>query len=117
MWGACGAHVGRMCARALVRVVGEMVRPLDDDLNRFYNRKKKGKKMKIVILQSDKKGNYIKKGECNNLKTLYTIAQEYANTIECRDYIINMDFNDGTEPRFISLTSYCNWQGIPLKMG
>lgn len=35
MWGACGAHVGRMCARALVRVVGEIVRPLDDDLTGF----------------------------------------------------------------------------------
>jgi hypothetical protein len=116
MWGACGAHVGRMCGRALVRLVWLIVRPLDDDLNRFYNRKKEGKNMmKIVILQPDEKGDYIKKGECSNLKSLYEMVQDFANNVYCRDFMINMDFNDGTEPRSFSLTSYCNWQGIPIK--
>ena len=71
--------------------------------------------MKIVILQPDENGDYIKKGECSNLKSLNEMVQDFAANVYCRDFIINMDFNDGTEPRSFSLTSYCNWQGIPIK--
>lgn len=72
--------------------------------------------MNIFILQRDEKGKFIKWAECDNLTSLYEFAQYFANNIYCKDFIIYIDHNNGSDqPRAMSMTAYCDRQGIPLK--
>lgn len=65
--------------------------------------------MNILILQRDEKGKFIKWAECDNLKSLYEMAQYFANNVYCRDFIIYIDHNNGSDqPRAMSMTAYCD---------
>lgn len=72
--------------------------------------------MNILILQRDEKGKFIKWAECDNLTKLYEMVQYFANNVYCRDFIIYIDHNNGSDqPHAWSMTAYCDRQEIPLK--
>ena len=78
--------------------------------------KKRGDNMKILILSRDDDKKFIKWAETDNLKGLWKLANYFASSSYCKDFIIYWDFENGTDqPRAMSFPLYCEREGIILR--